>query len=257
MENRRKIRKRIIVTGVCVLAVLAVITGILLFPKREKTKMEEKLEPYMTLQLFPGFEGKEADQIISGGLSNTQVLLEYAGSYDGVFYEDGKQEEQEDIFSLILTNIDENTLEVMQLWMEDEKGETYRFQVSALPTGGTVLAQELDGKPFRKDASYKVVRDNFGFLAPDTELTLLHTEEKSGKIYLTNQSNTDMGAVQLLYKNWISGHAYPGGIAYRISLEGIRAGETLEITPEHYEEGKSKITGMKKTTQQPDGQEEN
>lgn len=47
---------------------------------------------------------------------------------------------------------------------------------------------------------------------------------------------------------------YPGGIAYRISL-----GETLQerrrrFTLEHYKDGASKITGMKKT-QEPEGEE--
>lgn len=252
MKITKQNQKKMILISVFVLAALAVAAAVLFFSERKKgeDKGEEGLEDYMTIRLFPGFDGEEADKIVSGGLSNSYILLEYAGSYDGIYYEDGQQEERENIFSLILTNINENTLEVMQLWLKDEKGETYQFQVSALPSGGTVLAQELNGKSFRKDASYTVVRDNFGFLASEQELSLLRTDERDGKIYLTNTGNADMGAVQLLYKNWLSGHAYPGGIAYRISLEGIRAGETLEITPEHYKEGKSKLTGMKKTIQQ-------
>ncbi len=212
-----------------------------------KVEDSEELKSVMTIDLFPGFSGEDVSNVIEGTLTNPEVLLEYAGSYDGVFYEDGKGQEKDQVFSLILTNTAEDTLEVMQLWIEDEEGETYQFQVSALPTGGTVLAQELSGKKFRKDAKYKIVRDNFGFLEENKDLSVLSTEEREGNLYVTNNSQTDVGSVQIIYKNWLGGYAYPGGIAYRISLEGVKAGETLKITSENYKPEKSRVTAMKKT----------
>lgn len=215
-------------------------------------ELSDDIEQYLTINLFPGFSGEEADTVIEGALSNSNILLEYAGSCDGIFYEDGQNQEKEQVFSLILTNVAEDTLEVMQLWIEDENGESYQFQVSALPTGGAVLAQELSGKEFRKDGKYKIVRDNFGFLASDAGVADLEIQEVDDKIYVTNTGGEPMESVQLLYKNWLGGYAYPGGIAYRIGLESIGAGETLEITAEHYKAGESRVTGIKQSIQ-PEG----
>ena len=253
-KNRRRKKILVLAGSVICVAVLVIVWKMAGRKDTETAGSSDKQEVTMTVDLFPGFEGEEAEKVLEGDLSNPEVLLEYAGSYAGVFYEDGGDQEKEDVFSLILTNIAEDTLEVMQLWIEDEKGETYHFQVSALPSGGTVLAQELEGKTFRKDAEYKVVGDNFGFLETDTELSVLDTEEKDGKIYVTNQGENTVNGVQIIYKNWLGGYAYPGGIAYRISLGEIPAGETQEITSEHYKDGASKITGMKKT-QEPEGEE--
>lgn len=252
-EDRKRQRKILFLAGgiVCVAVLVAVLT---LSGRKEKEPSDssDELEAVMTIDLFPGFSGEDAGDVLEGELSNPKVLLEYAGSYDGVFYEDGDNQEKDDVFSLILTNIAEDTLEVMQLWIEDDEGETYQFQVSALPSGGTVLAQELEGKTFRKDAGYKVVRDNFGFLENDAELSILDIEEKDGKVYVTNNGQDPLDGVQIIYKNWLGGHAYSGGIAYRISMGEIQAGKTLEVTSEHYKDGESKVTGMKQV-QKPEG----
>ena len=249
-ENRKR-QKKVLIAAVGVICVIVLIIAVIIIGRKDE--QSDDMEDYMTIHLFPGFEGEDAGNVIEGDLSNSDVLLEYAGSYDGIFYEDGKNQEKEDVFSLILTNIAEDTLEVMQLWIEDEEGETYQFQVSALPSGGTVLAQELEGKAFRKNGTYKLVRDNFGFLGENAELSVLETEEKDGKIYVTNQGQTTLSNIQIIYKNWLGGHVYPGGIAYRISLEEIGPEETLEITSEHYKDGESKITTMKKV-EKPEGE---
>lgn len=203
------------------------------------------VEEYLTVNLFEGFSGEAAADRVLGSLSNQDILLEYAGSYDGVFYEDGQDTEKEQVFSLILTNVSAETLEVMQLWIEDEAGETYQFQVSGLPSGGTVLAQELEGKTYRADGEYQIVRDSFGFLENSAGLSGLRISEQDGKIYAINNSEKDLESIQIIYKNFLGGHAYPGGIAYRISLDKIAAGETLEITSDHYKGGASQVTGVK------------
>ena len=245
-KEMSKKKKYLLAGGILCIAAVAVII-LILVGRGKKEEKAEGIEEYMTINLFPGFEGEDADTVLEGNLTNPEVLLEYAGSYDGIFYEDGENKEKKDIFSLLLTNTAEDTLEVMQLQIEDEKGESYQFQVSALPSGGTVLAQELEGKKFRKDGVDKIVSDNFGFLEENGELSALDIVEQDGKIYVTNNGGSALEGVQIIYKNWLGGHAYPGGIAYRVTPEELPAGETIEITSKHYEEGKSKVTGLKKS----------
>ena len=259
-KSRERKTTWVIVIGIFILLVLA--AGFL-FRKTSNSKKDmdktadktadevpEELEEYMTKNLFPGFSGEEAGETIDGSLSNSEILFEYAGSYEGTFYEDGNQKDTKNVFSLILTNTAEQTLEVMQLRIEDEDGESYQFQVSCLPSGGTVLVQELEGKAFQKGASYRIVRDTFGFLDQDQGLAALETREEDGKIFVTNTSASQMGPIQVIYKNWGGAHAYRGGIAYRIQLDSIKPGETLEVSAVHYQEGESKITGMKQTVKE-------
>ena len=260
-EKSRK-RRSIWMIGIGILMLLILGTAFL-FQKTLNSKKDtnitadktadeapEELEEYMTKNLFPGFSGEEVGETINGSLSNSEILFEYAGSYEGTFYEDGNQKDTKNVFSLILTNTAEQTLEVMQLWIEDEDGESYQFQVSCLPSGGTVLVQELEGKAFQKGASYRIVRDTFGFLDQDQGLAALETREEDGKIFVTNTSASQMGPIQVIYKNWGGSHVYLGGIAYRIQLDSIKPGETLEVSAVHYQEGESKITGMKQTGRQ-------
>lgn len=258
--KEQKDRKKLLIAGGIILVLIVAAVTVFAIKKgmlKEKEGTPDNLEDYMTINLFPGFDGEESQKVLEGDLSNSEILLEYAGSYDGIFYEDGKNKKKKDVFSLILTNVSDRTLEVMQLWIEDEDGESYQFQVSALPTGGTVLAQELSGKTFKKNASYHIVRDTFGFMDVNmgAELSALQVKESEDGILVTNNSRTPFEAVQIIYKNWDGGHAYFGGIAYQIPLEGIEAGETLKITADHYKNGKSEVTGMKKGGTQTDAAE--
>ena len=67
-----------------------------------------------------------------------------------MFIEDGSDREEENVLSLKLKNLTDETLVRATLIFTDENGEEYTFSVNTIPAGKQVTVLEIHAKDFRK-----------------------------------------------------------------------------------------------------------
>ena len=67
-------------------------------------------------------------------------------------------------------------------------------------------------------------------------------ETKNGKLKVTNLTSKKIPCIRVFYKFYENkSEAYVGGIAYTAKITDLKAKESIEIQPSHYEKGGSKV----------------
>lgn len=174
------------------------------------------------------------------------LVIEQINSYDGLFFEDGSDEEVTNITAMILTNTGDVCAEYIEITIERD-GVPLKFVASALESGGTMIVLEATGKQFL-DGNYSNCVADVATLA---EMTMsedqVRVEEKAeGGLLVTNITETDIPCVRIFYKFYMHDtDVYVGGITYTAKVTDLAAGASCTITPSHYFNGYSKIIMVK------------
>lgn len=170
-----------------------------------------------------------------------KISVQKVGQYSGQFLENGKDEEVEDVFAVIVKNNSKQMLQYAQLQFKID-GEEANFLITNLPPGKTTLALESNKKSFSKTKdisyvgastsymdSYSMNKDKFKVTSEGTKLTL------------KNLTNKKYSTVYIYYKNVDDNGSYLGGITYRTKFENVKANDSITTDTEHYLKGASEI----------------
>lgn len=175
-------------------------------------------------------------------ISGTTLTVEHIGSYDGIFLEDGSDEEVNGIAAMVLKNTGENPVEYADISLKDGKKE-FKFEVSDIPAGETVVVQEKNRKKY-KERTYTSCS---GIMASMDELEMseetVHVEEtEDGKLEITNLTEEEIPCVRIFYKFYMEEEeTYVGGITYTAKVAELAPGESRNIIPSHYVSGNSRV----------------
>lgn len=160
------------------------------------------------------------------------------GNYSGPFWEDGSDEEVEDVLMIKVRNTSDEVLQYAELILNGDNGEEAYFTLSTLPPNETIMVLEADRKKYNKDVSYTSAEAQHVVFF--TEGISMHSDKievsgMKGAFNVRNLSEEDIeGVVYIYYKN-IQEDLFYGGITYRAKIEdGIKAGETKQIATKHY-----------------------
>lgn len=191
-----------------------------------------------------------SDLIQLGNAQSVNINLGYGmqivdvDSYTGIYMEDGKDDTVSDILMIEVKNVGTNDIQYAEIDMPVGE-QTAHFTLSTLPIGESVIVLEANRMPYDKGAKYTTASAENVVLF-DKALSLcqdkLEIQTLDNALNVTNISNEDIaGKVIIYYKNSASDMLY-GGITYRVTIaDGIKAGETKQVTAGHYTISGSRI----------------
>lgn len=191
-------------------------------------------EPYN-----PNPEPEPEENIFSGltmGASSEDLYCLEFTSFSGAFYEDGSNEEVENIAAILVENRSDEFLEKATITY-DVDGKTATFVVTALPSGKKCWVLEQNRMEMTGGLEFKFLDCVSGF-RKDTSLNdeVFDIVYEDDVVTVTNKSDAPLYSVCVYYKNIHDDGNYLGGITYLISLEEIKAGETAQKRAGHFGE---------------------
>lgn len=218
-------------------------------PSEEATIAPERTErPQVTTAPIPPPEPLPVTEP-TGGVSSlpyeipdTGLVIAKVAAYDGIFLEDGSNEEITGVAAMVLTNTADTAVEFARITLTAGT-ETWEFRASAIPAGATVVLQEANRTSFRETA-YTDCRADVATL-PELEMSsdqVEVTENGGNSLTVTNLTGANISTVRVFYKYYLEDmDAYVGGIAYTAKVENLEAGASVQITPSHYAFGSSRV----------------
>lgn len=170
------------------------------------------------------------------------TALSLAG-YEGPFWEDGTDEEVAGIAALVVENNSGLFVERGAVILSAD-GQTFVFELEALPPGERVLVLEKDRKtycPCEEIVCYGWVKNAYPEHIPGVTVA----DNSLGVFCVINQSNALLERVTVTYKNYdTQSGMFIGGTSYRAEVERLQPGETRAISPYHYAQGSSRIVAV-------------
>lgn len=175
-------------------------------------------------------------------IPGTTLVIQRIANYSGIYLEDATNSEVTDVAMMLLYNAGSEPVELAQLTLTyDDK--TLRFKASAIPAGGRVAVQEMDKQSCAVGDLTKCVADVATMPYMEMSETLIKIEDNgNNSLTVTNLTEQDIVTVRIFYKYYLADeNAYIGGIAFSAKLSGLKAGESVVVSPQHYSSEGSQI----------------
>lgn len=231
------------VIGGCVIlvAVLIVVIGLLRngtpidTPDPTNSTPAVTTTPTVTTQpTVPPTTEPVADDVIARLNGDLSVI--HIGKYAGIYMEDGSDEVVSDLMMLVLRNDGTQDLQLARISLH-YSDYTAQFEVTNLPAGESVVLLEKNRLPY--DSADFLSAEVANVVHFPTPMSMMEDQFEitggDGYLDVTNISDSDIsGEIFIYYKNSATDLLY-GGITYRARISnGIRAGETVRVTTNHY-----------------------
>ena len=191
-----------------------------------------------------GAENIEAEAPISfpHTVSGTSLAIENISSYDGIFLEDGSDQEVSGIAAMLLRNTGDANVEYAQITLKRD-GEELQFEASDIPAGAAVVVQEKNkaayGSGTFTDCS-GITAELDSFEMSEDKVRVEETEE--GSLQVTNLIDEEIPGIRIFYKFYMEDQqSYVGGITYTAKLTNLEAGSSQTVMPSHYVAGSSQV----------------
>lgn len=171
------------------------------------------------------------------------LKLTLVGEYDGVFMEDGSNDEITNALAIVLQNDNYNDLQYAEIYL-DYGDFTASFTATNVPSGSSVLLLEKNRTLSKERLPNKYYTENLVFFDEKMSVAedVFEINGTDGAINIKNISDKDIdGDVVVSYKNYANDMFY-GGITYRITVTGgIKAGEMKQAPAGHFSSSSSKV----------------
>lgn len=179
-------------------------------------------------------------------LSDNCLTLTSLGGYSGNFLEDGSDDRVSNVAAILVTNNGERMLQVADITFQVSETEQAVFRITDLPAGATVLALELNRRPYSDGDDYTYGQTASGYVdAPSLEEERFDLDTtQAGKLTLKNRTDEAYGKVYVYYKYVQVGGIYLGGITYRVPFENLPAGGEAESPAGHFHPKNSRIMAV-------------
>ena len=175
-------------------------------------------------------------------IPNTSLVIENIASYDGIFLEDGSDASVTGIYSMVLENSGDTDVEYARITLNcDDSPIT--FEVSDVPSGATVVAQEINKTSYQDGTYSDCSADVAESQGLEQSEDLVSVQENSdGSLTVSNLTDNLIPCVRIFYKFYMSDeNAYVGGITYTAKLVDLEPGADQTIVPSHYSQGYSRV----------------
>lgn len=224
-------KKKILIVGITVLAVIAaVIVGIRLV-KDDKGDKPGQDETTVSSQLSLPYT-------LSNGCEIAQLK-----SYSGPFVEDGSDEEKENVFAVVIKNTTGKHIQYMTLRLT-VGGKEYLFELTTLFDNSAVTVLERTGAAYTKDKIDRVelTRSVEFSSSPTVHPNELEITVMNGLMNVKNISGEDISGNTYIYYKLTDGDDWFGGITYRASVNGgLKNGEIRQIPANHFKKDACKV----------------
>lgn len=153
--------------------------------------------------------------------------------YSGLYVEDGSDETVENVACILVENTTEEYLDygVVSAVI---CGKECSFTVTGLPAGRCSWVLESNRITVEGNVDYTYVDELVSPLREVvTEDERIAVELKESAIVISNISEKDLASVRVYYKTLREDGYFLGGITYTVLAEGLKAGESRELTAGH------------------------
>ena len=172
-----------------------------------------------------------------------------AAGYDGAFLEDGSDDEVKNVLALQFVNNSDKDVQYAEYAFAVD-GKPISFKVSDLPAGQSCVVLEASRHQRNTSEVLELISRvvapvDAGKLHDDvSDKVLLAREAGSNQITLMNLTQDELPVVRVFYKYFYEDeNTFVGGITYTATAKNIPAGGSVTISPDHYEDAASVITG--------------
>lgn len=177
-------------------------------------------------------------------IADGRLLVVQTGRYSGLNPENGADEQTENVAALLVLNSSEQVCQFCTLEYTID-GETALFNLSELPAGKAAWVLESTGMTVGEDAEFQYESETSVFRDEDAAwLSDIAASGGDGKLTVTNQGETDQPTLTVYYKLTYGENTYLGGIAYRVTVSDLKAGESQTLPAGHFYEGACEIVGI-------------
>lgn len=171
------------------------------------------------------------------------LYILHIGNFSGRYVEDGSDAEMENICAVLVENRSDKTLQLAKFQVVNGT-EVYEFSLTTLPAGERAIVQDLNKAEFTegKEDLYAVA-DVVAFFPSEPSLheDVFSITGDEGCIELRNRTETDITGTIYVYYKTRTPDGYAGGITYRVSIPGLKAGETYQAFTAHFWAGSSQV----------------
>ena len=175
-------------------------------------------------------------------IPHTSIRVDAVRSYDGIYLEDGSDEEIQNVPAVILTNTGDTCIEYAEIVLTGNE-ETFVFKITGFSAGSTLVAMEKEKKSFREqiyESAAAETAETEEFSLRENQVRIDELED--GKLKITNISGQDIPGLRIFYKfHMPEENVYVGGITYTAKLQNLKAGSSMEIMTTHFASGSSRI----------------
>lgn len=188
----------------------------------------------------PGQETEESVEL-PYSIGGTELSVDKITSYDGIYIEDGSDEEISGVTAMVLTNHGDEDVEYVEVTAQ-QSGQTLLFKASAVPAGATVVVLEANRTAWSDQAVTQIYASStegseFGIAEDAVQIQ----DNGDDSVTVTNISGEDIPCVRFFYKYKMEADIYVGGIAYVAKITDLGAGESMTVRPSHYVSGSSEV----------------
>lgn len=208
--------------------------------KKEGTQMKTRnwiaLLLALCLLVFAGCGKKNEEENGPIVLEAEGISAENVSPYDGVYLENGEEEQVSGVCAMAFTNTSDKTIQEADLVFFDGVKEL-SFHLEMLAAGQTVTVAEAEKQTAEAEqlqyADGKVTYLEDGLENPDSvEVTTV----SDGVVSIRNTTEEDLPLVRVFYRNTDGSGNALGGICYSCIADGIPAGEAVEVEAENWTE---------------------
>lgn len=175
-------------------------------------------------------------------IPGSSLVVRGISSYNGIYLEDGSDEEISGVTVMLLENTGDTEVEYASVSVNRD-GTVLQFDASALPAGATVAVQEKN-KTLFQEGNYTdctaTVAELSSFEMSEDKVKVEESGDQS--LTITNLTDETIPAVRIFYKFYMEDEkTYVGGITYTAKITELPAGQSTTVTPSHYIKGSSRI----------------
>jgi len=187
-------------------------------------------------------DAQEGSNLVCFPYKMDGLTAEHLVEYEGPFLEDGDDEPVSGMTAILLRNTATEEIAQVEVVLQGTAGKL-TFFASNIPAGASVIVLERGRKSWEEDV-YSECTARIHYAEQEVlPSDILQIEEVGmGNLSITNVSDRTIEDIWLFHKNYLQDvDIYVGGITYVTSIEILKPGQTLIVTPNHYAAGYSKL----------------
>ena len=169
--------------------------------------------------------------------STYNVSIRRLNAYNGVFFEDGSDDEVENVLALQFRNDSDQAIQYAE-YVFSVNGTDVVFKFTDIPARAKCVVLEEYRHPYDADEvltpKSRLVTYTDDLMAADDDITIV--ENGDDTITVLNTSGRDLPIVRVFYKTYYDEQeTYVGGVTYYFEISDLQAGQKAEHYPStHY-----------------------
>lgn len=180
---------------------------------------------------------------IPGEVGNTGIVVKKLNGYSGVYVEDGTNKKVSNVSTILVKNKTGKAIQYAKLIFKVSGGKEAVFSLSNIPKDAEVMVFEQSKLKYKKKSKYTLKNQTVALLdeMPMMKDDIGISRKKDDSITVTNKTKKDIKSLRLFYKYKYKDGTYVGGITFTARLENVKAGESRNVRPNHFDYDGSEI----------------